>query len=164
MWTHEGEDSTEYRGRLLRRIEELETEQKRNYDIINGQTEELAGVSTRIKELEAENNQLASRLGSADAKLDQSVYVVADLLSRLRQRGLKAKLAAASEAFAEKDIERHNEAVHLRDVISALEHEIVAKDARIRELEDSLVMEQTLHALDHAAVDALKAQVDREAK
>ena len=223
MWTHEGEDSTEYRGRLLRRIEELETEQKRNYDIINGQTEELAGVSTRIKELEAENNQLASRLGSVDAKLDQSVYVVADLLSRLRQRGLKAKLAAASEAFAEKDIkrhnrikeleaelalkekqadayeekietgfyrlkadnarlreclkrselicgncgklaERHNEAVHLRDVISALEHEIVAKDARIRELEDSLVMEQTLHALDHAAVDALKAQVDREAK
>ena len=60
--------------------------------------------------------------------------------------------------------ERHNEAVHLRDVISALEHEIVAKDARIRELEDGLVMEQTLHMLDHAAVDALKAQVDREAK
>ena len=57
-----------------------------------------------------------------------------------------------------------NEAVHLRDVISALEHEIVAKDARIRELEDSLVMEQTLHMLDHAAVDALKAQVDRETK
>ena len=60
--------------------------------------------------------------------------------------------------------ERHNEAVHLRDVISALEHEIVAKDARIRELEDGLVMEQTLHMLDHAALDALKAQVDREAK
>ena len=77
---------------------------------------------------------------------------------------LKDKLAAASEAFAEKDIERHNEAVHLRDVISALEHEIVAKDARIRELEDGLVMEQTLHMLDHAAVDALKAQVDRETK
>jgi uncharacterized protein YydD (DUF2326 family) len=60
--------------------------------------------------------------------------------------------------------ERHNEAVHLRDVISALEHEIVAKDARIRELEDGLVMEQTLHQLDHAAGDALKSQVDREAK
>jgi hypothetical protein len=86
------------------------------------------------------------------------------LVAEARIASLVSELAAASEAFAEKDIERHNEAVHLRDVISALEHEIVAKDARIRELEDSLVMEQTLHMLDHAAVDALKAQVDRETK
>ena len=98
---------------------------------------------------------------------EQMAKVLSDVplsWSEKRIASLEAELAAASEAFAARDIERHNEAVHLRDVISALEHEIVAKDARIRELEDGLVMEQTLHMLDHAALDALKAQVDREAK
>jgi len=98
---------------------------------------------------------------------EQMAKVLSDVQlswSEKRIASLEAELAAASEAFAARDIERHNEAVHLRDVISALEHEIVAKDARIRELEDGLVMEQTLHMLDHAALDALKAQVDREAK
>jgi len=139
----------------------------------------------RIKELKAE---LADRVRRHAADVEERDRKIAELRGDIRkledleleviqsdayEEKLEADNARLRECLKRSELicgncgklaERHNEAVHLRDVISALEHEIVAKDARIRELEDGLVMEQTLHMLDHAALDALKAQVDREAK
>ena len=133
-----------------KRIAELEVD-------IEGRSMIEQGLKERIRDLEYSiaNHFTNEHLAGKGPEIDRW---------KRKVKELESELAAASEAFAEQDIKRHNEAVHLRDVISALEHEIVAKDARIRELEDGLVMEQTLHMLDHAALDALKAQVDREAK
>ena len=112
----------------------------------------------RIKELKAE---LADRYRRHAADVEERDRKIAELREDIRKLEDLELEVIQSDAYEEK-LEADN--ARLRDVIVTLEHEIVAKDARIRELEDSLVMEQTLHMLDHAAVDALKAQVDRETK